>query len=319
MPSRILRESIVTSESVASLQPDEQDRLPRYFLLADDFGCFIASPPIIRGHIYPLRPDVSDQRIEGDLRAYAGAGIIQLYTGPDTRRYGYFPNWTAHQRPPRPTSKRKHPKPPKPSDPDFAANAGKPPPETSPASPANAGKILPYAQSQSFDRSRLDPQAQSPAKREEPARPSLSPWDPEVLHALKDHLGKQNDDEDWKNFLEQTGKMARTRDERAAAAKKFIAEGLADRVDSPLAYLRTMIRDRAGQRPSRGNGDHREQDAGGRVVPGYEESQRYLQEQRELTERVKAQREKNGGKIPAVARKAAEKLGIRPRNGAHKS
>src|SRR6266403_3333098 len=216
LPSRILRESIVTSESVASLEPDVQDRLPRYFLLADDFGCFLASAPIIHGHIYPLRPDVTHNRIEDDLKAFADVGIVQLYLGPDGRQYGCFPNWTTHQRPARPSSKRKYPKPPKPGPggvcQEFPANAGKSPPELLPASPANAGKILPYAQSQSFDRSRVDPQSQSPAKREEPARPSESPWDPEVLFGLREYLGKQDTDPDWLSFLAATAKMPRSRD-----------------------------------------------------------------------------------------------------------
>lgn len=138
MPSRILRESFVTSESVASLPPVSQDRLPRYFLLADDFGCFLVQPAVIRGRIFPLRPDVTDQMVRADLDAYGQAGILQLYDGDDGKKYAWFPHWNQHQRPPRDASKRRFPIPPS---------------VHLPQSPAPAGNSLPYSQSQSQSQS----------------------------------------------------------------------------------------------------------------------------------------------------------------------
>src|SRR4051794_1005923 len=134
MPSRILRESFVTSESVASLAPAVQDRLPRYFLLADDFGCFLVQPAVIRGRIFPLRPDITAEIVESDLAEYARVGIVQLYSASDGKRYAWFPRWNEHQRPPRASSARKCPAPP--------ANGS-----NGHAVPANAGHFLPYSQS----------------------------------------------------------------------------------------------------------------------------------------------------------------------------
>lgn len=140
MPSRILRESFVTSESVASLAPAVQDRLPRYFLLADDFGCFLVQPAVIRGRIFPLRSDVSAETVESDLADYARVGIMQLYCGNDGKRYAWFPHWSEHQRPPRAGSVRKCPAPP--------ANDG-----NGQTLPANARLFLPYSEAQSQSQS----------------------------------------------------------------------------------------------------------------------------------------------------------------------
>ncbi len=100
-----------------------------------------------------------------------------------------------------------------------------------------------------------------------------------------------------------------------------MSEGLAAKVDAPLAYLRTMIRDGAGRRSStRGNGEQREQEAGARVVPGREESDRWRQEQRELAERVEKERlERKRKGLPSAAQEALAKARKHSPNGAPKA
>lgn len=112
MPSRILRDTLVTSESVASLPPDVQDRLHRYFLLADDFGCFRLQPAVIKGAIFALRPEMTEERIAADLEAYASVEIVRTWQADDGKRYCGFPNWNRHQRQAKPGTRRKTPAPP---------------------------------------------------------------------------------------------------------------------------------------------------------------------------------------------------------------
>ena len=109
MPSRILRDTYATSESVASMDPGAQDRLPRYCLLADDFGVFPLNEAVICGRIFPLRPDMNPQRVAADLREFERAGVLVAWTAEDGKRYAEFPNWFKHQRAPRPGTKRKYP------------------------------------------------------------------------------------------------------------------------------------------------------------------------------------------------------------------
>ena len=112
MPSRILRDTYATSESVASMDPGAQDRLPRYFLLADDFGAFQVNEAVICGRIFPLRPDMNPQRVAADLSEFQRAGVLDVWTHEDGKRYAEFPNWFKHQREPRAGTKRKHPQRP---------------------------------------------------------------------------------------------------------------------------------------------------------------------------------------------------------------
>lgn len=148
MPSRILRDSFVTSESVASIPTAAQDRLPRYFLLADDFGRFLAHPSVIRGRVWPLRPDVTEAIVTEDLAEFAKAGIIELYDAPDGKRYAWFPHWSEHQREPRPWSK---PKCPAPASAEAPASSRKLP------HPPASGIIRPQSQSQSQSQKKEPP------------------------------------------------------------------------------------------------------------------------------------------------------------------
>ena len=110
MPSRIIRDSYPDSRSVAACPGPAQDRMPRYWLAADDFGCFTADPTVLRGRLFPLRDDVTADVIASDLSAYATAGMIELWSDRE-RLYGFWRSWHRHQRP-RPGAKAKTPTPP---------------------------------------------------------------------------------------------------------------------------------------------------------------------------------------------------------------
>jgi len=115
MPSRILRDSLVESESISACSPGAQDRFPRYLFAADDHGCFRVQPIVLAARLWPLRDDVSAEVVTNDLSEY---GNLELPGGPmlirwrqDGKVYAWFTNWTEHQRP-RPSARRRTPEPP---------------------------------------------------------------------------------------------------------------------------------------------------------------------------------------------------------------
>jgi hypothetical protein len=121
MPTRVLRDSIITSPSLARCAPAAQDRFPRYTLAADDFGCFEMSPVILRGKLFPYRQDMTDDAVAADLAEYQRERMLEVWD-ENGRQYGFFVSWGRHQRlrekdptstrPSKFTSARKTPVPP---------------------------------------------------------------------------------------------------------------------------------------------------------------------------------------------------------------
>lgn len=111
MPSRTLRESYTSSDKVAAMEPGPQDRLPRYFLAADDFGCLRIQPEVIKGRIYARRPDVTPEIVAADLLEFERVGCLLTWTAGD-KTFGWFTGWWEHNRQPRPKTIRKTPTPP---------------------------------------------------------------------------------------------------------------------------------------------------------------------------------------------------------------
>lgn len=97
MPTRILREGYLTSPSVARCSPGAQDRLPRYWLAADDFGCFDADPRVLRGRLFVYRGEMTDNQIASDLAEYVREGMLELWI-ENERSWGFFRSWGRHQR-----------------------------------------------------------------------------------------------------------------------------------------------------------------------------------------------------------------------------
>lgn len=81
MPSRIVREGILTSERVNSLPPLTELFYRRLMSVVDDFGRFSANPSLLRASCYPLQLDsVKEDSIKKHLAACANAGLIVLFT-----------------------------------------------------------------------------------------------------------------------------------------------------------------------------------------------------------------------------------------------
>jgi hypothetical protein len=80
MPTRLVREGIITSESVDLLEPAEEVFYRRLMNKVDDHGLYDARPSILRAALFPLRLDrVREADISRWMAACQKAGLIVLY------------------------------------------------------------------------------------------------------------------------------------------------------------------------------------------------------------------------------------------------
>jgi len=88
MPTRLIREGILTSEPVNSLSWPEEVFYRRLLSVVDDFGRYYASPKLLRAACYPLHIDkVSDSDIGKWLAACATAALVRVYPAQDGKSY----------------------------------------------------------------------------------------------------------------------------------------------------------------------------------------------------------------------------------------
>lgn len=97
MSNRMIKDSICTSDKIASLSDFEFRLWVGLILSADDAGRGDARPAIIKGHVFPLRDRVSLKEIDAAVHGLAAKGCVSLYT-VDGKPYFWFPTWSSHQR-----------------------------------------------------------------------------------------------------------------------------------------------------------------------------------------------------------------------------
>lgn len=98
MPSRILKESICTSETIDKLSAEEERFFYRLLVQCDDFGRLDARPQILRAKCFPLKTDsLTNEDILRWLKTLVEVGLIQLYE-VDGRPYLQVVTWQKHQR-----------------------------------------------------------------------------------------------------------------------------------------------------------------------------------------------------------------------------
>lgn len=97
MPNRIIKESLCSSEKIASLSDFEFRLWVGLITQADDAGRGDARPAIIKGRVFPFRERLSIKDIDAALRVLAAKGCVSLYT-VDGKPYFLFPGWVKHQR-----------------------------------------------------------------------------------------------------------------------------------------------------------------------------------------------------------------------------
>lgn len=80
MPSRVLREGIITSEPVNALEWPEEVFYRRLHSVVDDFGRYSANPQLLRAAMYPLKLDaVKAADVEKWLAACERVGLVRRY------------------------------------------------------------------------------------------------------------------------------------------------------------------------------------------------------------------------------------------------
>jgi hypothetical protein len=88
MPSRILREGILTSPRMKKLGWAEEVFYRRLMSVVDDFGRYYAEAGLLRAACYPRQLDkVSDSDIEKWLQVTEKAALVRVYSTEDGERY----------------------------------------------------------------------------------------------------------------------------------------------------------------------------------------------------------------------------------------
>lgn len=82
MPTRILREGIITSEKINSLSHEAELFYRRLMSVMDDYGRYFAHPSILRASCYPLQLDrVSEADVKRMLSECTAMGVLVIYNG----------------------------------------------------------------------------------------------------------------------------------------------------------------------------------------------------------------------------------------------
>lgn len=157
MPNRIIKESLCTSEKIASLTDFEFRLWIGLITQADDAGRGDARPAIIKGRVFPLRDRVTAKDIDAAVHGLAAKGCISLYK-VGGRSYFWFPTWSEHQR-----IRDVKPKYPGPDEADV---------DTLPQSAADCRELRPES-----DPIRIQSEYESESKEDstEPQAPSVPP------------------------------------------------------------------------------------------------------------------------------------------------
>lgn len=80
MPSRIVREGILTSEPVNELSPPAEVFYRRLLNIVDDYGAWHAGVKLLRAYLYPLQLDrVTDTDIAGWMDDCTRQKLIKVY------------------------------------------------------------------------------------------------------------------------------------------------------------------------------------------------------------------------------------------------
>jgi hypothetical protein len=80
MPTRLIREGLLTSDAVNALSPAAEVLFVRLILIADDYGRHDARPPILQAKMFPLKRDrVSEADVVAWLGECEAAGLVTVY------------------------------------------------------------------------------------------------------------------------------------------------------------------------------------------------------------------------------------------------
>ena len=109
MPTRYLKESIKTSDTINSLTWFEEVLFYRLIVSCDDYGRFDGRAAIIKNMLFPLKEQITLKAIESAIQKLASVSLIDLYV-VDGTRFLRLLTWNTHQTLPR-AKKSKYPDP----------------------------------------------------------------------------------------------------------------------------------------------------------------------------------------------------------------
>ena len=93
MPSRIIKETIIISESLATISAEAERFFWRLVVKADDFGLYYGDPRILASLCFPQKPP-SEQKIRSWLNELIREDMVGTYTAPeDGKKYLKLLNW----------------------------------------------------------------------------------------------------------------------------------------------------------------------------------------------------------------------------------
>lgn len=92
MPSRYLKEGLLTSDAFDRLSPKEESTWMRLLLAVDDFGRFDGRPVVVRSRCFPLKEDMPLAEVEERLSGLARHGLIDRYM-VDGKPYVQITRW----------------------------------------------------------------------------------------------------------------------------------------------------------------------------------------------------------------------------------
>lgn len=96
MANRIIKDSILTSPNFNRLSVHAERHFYRILMLTDDYGCFEATPDVVRGKCYPLQfRQISAKDVERWQNELGEKGIL-LFWIDDGRVFGIFRSFDKH-------------------------------------------------------------------------------------------------------------------------------------------------------------------------------------------------------------------------------
>jgi hypothetical protein len=95
MPSRLIKESILTSPNLNSLSDLAERHFYRLLVISDDWGCFESTPAVVRGLCYPLKDSVAKEDVALWQKELEDKNIIKSWICND-RAYSQFVTFDKH-------------------------------------------------------------------------------------------------------------------------------------------------------------------------------------------------------------------------------
>ena len=97
MPTRLIKDSLLSNEKFNQLNWFEQSTYIRLILLADDYGRLDGREMILKSYCYPIDEKVTKNSISKAISSMVNVGLLQKYE-VNNKPYLLFPNWDRYQR-----------------------------------------------------------------------------------------------------------------------------------------------------------------------------------------------------------------------------